>query len=312
MNGSVDGSRREFGTTRRRLLAGAFEGALAGAVLGSGVTAEAQPVPAARRQRKAVKIGMVGIAGSLEQKFQALARLGFDGVEMDSPNDLDPQEVIAARDAAGIAIPGVVDSAHWSQPFSHPDAKVRERGVRALEIALRDAARFGATSVLAVPAVVNKEVGYADAYRRSQHEIRKVLPLARELGVCIAFENVWNNFLLSPLEMARYVDEFEDPLVGVHLDPGNLVRFGWPEHWIEVLGARILKMDVKDYSRKKQLEEGLWKGFEVEIGDGDTDWPKVVAASRAVGYDGWFTAEVAGGGEERLRTIHERMTRFLG
>lgn len=264
-----------------------------------------------RRCKKAVKIGMVQIEGSLADKFALLRQLGFDGVELDSPNDLKLADVLAARDASGLEIEGVVDSAHWGKPFSHPDPKVRAEGVAALEIALRDAKAYGASSVLVVPGVVGKEIGYADAYRRSQEEIRKVLPLANELGVRIAFENVWNNFLLSPLEMARYVDEFGDPLVGVHLDPGNLVRSAWPEHWIEVLGKRILKVDVKDYSRKKLHDEGLWKGFDVEIGDGDTDWPAVMKALDAIGYEGWFAAEVAGGGEARLKEIATRMDRIF-
>ncbi|MCC6784433.1 MAG: sugar phosphate isomerase/epimerase [Planctomycetes bacterium] len=268
-------------------------------------------LPRDRRCKKALKIGMVQIEGSLAEKFALLRRLGFDGVELDSPNDLKLEDVLAARDASGLEIEGVVDSAHWSKPFSHPDPKVRAEGVAALETALRDAKAYGASSVLVVPGVVGKEVGYADAYRRSQEEIRKVLPLANELGVRIAFENVWNNFLLSPLEMARYVDEFGDPLVGVHLDPGNLVRSAWPEHWIEVLGKRIQKVDVKDYSRKKLHDEGLWKGFDVEIGDGDTDWPAVMKALDAVGYEGWFAAEVAGGGEARLKEIAVRMDRIF-
>ncbi|MBI5853523.1 MAG: sugar phosphate isomerase/epimerase [Planctomycetes bacterium] len=264
-----------------------------------------------RKCKKAVKIGMVKHDGSLKDKFALLRGLGFDGVELDSPNGLALDEVIAARDETGLSIPGVVDSVHWGKPFSHPDPKVRAEGVAALEQALRDAKAYGASSVLVVPGVVNKSIAYADAYRRSQEEIKKVLPLANELKVRIAFENVWNEFLLSPLEMARYVDEFGDPLVGVHLDPGNLVRYGWPEHWIEVLGRRIFKLDVKDYSRKKQVEEGLWKGFDVEIGDGDTDWPAVMKALDAIGYEGWFAAEVGGGGEDRLRDIAARMDKIF-
>lgn len=267
--------------------------------------------PDERDIKKAVKIGMVQVEGSLEDKFRLLVELGFDGVELDSPSDLDPIEVVAARDATGIEIPGVVDSVHWRDPLSHPDAAVRARGVAALETALRDCKRYGGTSVLLVPAVVNSEVGYDQAYERSQTEIRRVLPLAQELGVKIAIENVWNSFLLSPLEAARYLDELDNELVGWHFDVGNVVNYGWPEQWIRILGKRILKLDIKEYSRKRRDDEGLWKGFGVELLEGDCNWPAVMAALDEIGYSGWGTAEIPGGDETRLRTIADRMDRIF-
>ena len=222
--------------------------------------------------KRAVKIGMVGEGASLRDKFQLLVDLGFAGVELDSPSEFDSDDVLGARDATGIEIHGVVDSAHWARPLSHPDPEVRAAGREALETALRDAQLYGATTVLLVPAVVNKEVSYADAYTRSAAEIKRVLPLAEELGVSIALENVWNSFLLSPLEAARYVDELGSPRVGWYFDVGNVVRYGWPEQWVRTLGPRILKLDIKEFSRQKRDDEGLWKGFAVEIGEGDCDW----------------------------------------
>lgn len=260
---------------------------------------------------KALKYGMIAGGESLAEKFQIARAAGFDGIEMDSPNEFDPDEVLAARDAAGIQLPGVVDSAHWKQTLSHPDAGVRAEGVESLKIALRDAKAYGATTVLLVPAVVNKDVSYTDAYTRSQAGVREALPLAEELGVKIAFENVWNNFLLSPLEAARYVDEFESPMVGWYFDIGNIVNYGWPAHWIKALGPRICKLDIKDFSRSKRDNEGLWKGFAVEIGEGDADWPAVRDALAAIGYSGWASAEVSGGGPDRLREIARRMDSVL-
>ena len=134
--------------------------------------------------------------------------------------------------------------------------------------------------MLLVPGVVNEEVSYADAYQRSQEEIRKLLPLAEETGIKIAIENVWNNFLISPLEAARYIDEFESEMIGWYFDVGNIVRYGWPDQWVRILGKRIIKVDIKEYSRKKQVEEGIWEGFKVKIGDGDSDWAKVNQALR--------------------------------
>ena len=145
----------------------------------------------------------------------------------------------------------------------------------------------------------------------SAEEIRRLLPRAAELGIKIAFENVWNSFLLSPLEAARYVDEFESEFVGWYFDVGNIVRSGWPEHWVRALGKRILKLDIKEYSRAKRDNEGLWKGFGVELLEGDCDWPAVMAALDEIGYSGWATAEIGGGGEERLRDIASRMDRIM-
>lgn len=258
---------------------------------------------------KAVKIGMVKVPGTLTDKFRALKELGFDGVEMDSPG-LNQEETIQATAETGLLTPGVVDSKHWNDTLSHPDPEVRARGVAALETALRDAKAIGATSVLLVPAVVSKQVTYADAYNRSQEEVRKVIPLAEELGVMILFENVWNNFLLSPLETARYIDEFDSKLVGAHFDVGNVLRYGWPEQWIRTLGSRIKKLDIKEFSLKKQNDEGLWKGFDVELLEGDCDWPAVMQALKEIGYVGWGAAEIPGGDRERLGKIATLMDKI--
>lgn len=288
------------------LVAGGLAATLVGQTLHFASAAEPRRAPL----RKAVKFGMVRGDLSILEKFQLLKRLGFDGVEMDSPSDLDRDEVVAARDETGLPIHGVVDSVHWRETLSHPDPAVRSRGVAGLEVALRDAKYYGGTTVLLVPAVVNKEVSYDDAYERSQAEVRRVLPLAEELGIKIAFENVWNNFLLSPLEAARYIDEFESPMVGAYFDVGNVVNYGWPEQWVRILGERIVKLDIKEYSRSRRDNEGLWKGFDVELGEGDCDWPAVMAALREIGFEGWGTAEVPGGDAERLADIARRMDRI--
>ena len=281
------------------------------AVGSAAALASAAPPRPRRKIKMALKYGMIGAGSTVLEKFQLAADVGFDGVEMDSPNGFDTAEVLAAKQATGLAIPGVVDSAHWHVTLGDPDPAVRARGVAALETALRDCKAYGGTTVLLVPGVVNADLPYHLVYERSQAEIRKALPLARELGVKIAFENVWNNFLLSPLEAARYVDELGDDVCGWFLDVGNLVRFAWPEHWVQALGPRILKLDVKEYSRKKQNEEGLGKGFQVKIGEGDCGWPRVMAALDEIGYEGWASAEVGGGGRERLEDILARMRRVL-
>lgn len=289
------------------VIAGASDRASSAETAGAAQTASGT----AKQFRKAVKYGMVAGDASMLDKFKLLKDLGFDGVEMDSPNKYDAKEVIKARDESGLPIHGVVHSTHWKLPFSHQDPKIRAQAVEDLKTALRDTKTYGGTTVLVVPAVVSKDAGYDHCYERSQEEIRKALPVAQETGIKIAFENVWNNFLLSPLEAARYIDEFESPLVGWYFDVGNIVRYGWPEHWVRILGKRILKLDIKEYSRKKSDQEGLWKGFGVELLEGDCDWPAVMKSLREIGYSGWGTAEIPGGDRDRLKEIASRMDRIF-
>ncbi|HOC57155.1 MAG TPA: sugar phosphate isomerase/epimerase family protein [Verrucomicrobiota bacterium] len=298
--------RREF------LKAGA--GALAVAALAPHALAGAETspatAPAKRLLKKGIMWGTVGVNGSVLDKMKAIKEAGFDGVEMMSHMDAD--EVLRARDATGLAIPSVCGRDHWSKPLSHPDPKVRAEGLESLKQALRDAKRYGASSVLLVPATVSKEVTYDEAYQRSQAEISKAIPLARELGVSISIENVWNHFLLSPLEAARYVDEFKSPSVGWHFDAGNILNFGWPEQWIRILGPRIKMFHVKEFSRKKRDNEGLWKGFEVKLLEGDVNWPAVMKALDDIGYRGWAITEQGGGDRpEGLKDLADRLGKIL-
>ncbi len=262
--------------------------------------------------KKSLKYTMVDVKMPIIDQFKMLRDIGFDGVEMDSPSELKVDDVLEAKEKSGLEIPGVINSMHWKAPLSDPDAKVRAQCREATETALKDCKAYGGTTVLLVPGVVNQQISYRDAYQRSQEEIKKLIPMAEETGVKIAFENVWNNFLLSPLEAARYVDEFDSDMIGWYFDIGNIVRYGWPEHWIEALGNRILKLDVKEYSRAKQQNEGIWKGFDVELLQGDCNWPEVNKALEKIGYEGWASAEVKGGGKERLATISKNMDAIFG
>lgn len=297
----------------RRLFLGVAAMGVAGLAVGG--VAAARPALRAERIRMAVKIGMIGVGSTLEEKFAAAKAAGFAGVELDSPGSHSAAEVEAAKRATGVEVHGVVLSTHWAKPFNHPEAGVRAEAQEALDTAIRDCAAFRGTTVLVVPAVVTASMGYAEAYRLSQDAMRRAADLADEHGVSIAFENVWNNFLLSPLEAARYCDELNADRArrtfGWYFDIGNIVNFGWPEQWIDVLGERILKLDVKEFSRKRRDDEGLWKGFGVEIGDGDVGWERVRGALSRIGYSGWATAEVGGGGADRLADIATRMNRVF-
>lgn len=261
--------------------------------------------------KKSLKIEMVEGDMPIMDKFKMLKELGYDGVEFSSPHKYDNKEILAARDKTGLEIPGVVNSEHWKSPLSHADPKVREKCFNTVITSMEDCKLYGGTTVLLVAGVVNDQISYADAYKRTQAEIKKLIPHAERTGIKIAIENVWNNFLISPVEAARYIDEINHPMVGWYFDIGNILRYGWPEQWIETLDKRIMKLDVKEYSRKKQNDEGLWKGFEVELMDGDNNWPVIIKSLEKIGYNGWASAEVPGGNKERLKVIIDRMNKIF-
>jgi L-ribulose-5-phosphate 3-epimerase len=226
---------------------------------------------------------------SLSEQFNMLKVAGFDGVEPES--GLDRDDVLRAKTESGLEIPSVVVSTHWQMPLSSPDADVREAGLDGVKTALHDANTYEASTILLVPGVVHAEVSYDEAYQRSQDEISKLIPLAEELDVTIAVENVWNQFLLSPLEAARYIDEFNSAKVKWYLDIGNIINIGYPEQWIRILGDRIAMLHLKEFSRKKRNEEGLWRGFDVNLLDGDNNWPEIMKALNEIGYSGYGIAE---------------------
>jgi hexulose-6-phosphate isomerase len=287
------------------------------AVPGAGVAAQ-PPAKPRRTLRKAVMIGMIRDGATWEERFKVLKDAGFEGVEGDSPlpKEVKLGEILAAAEKAGIKIHGMVDSNHWAIPLNAPDATAQDQALDALSTCLRDAKTVGASSILLVPGIVNERLSYDECWTRSIALIRRALPLAKETGVKIAIENVWNAFIMSPLEAARYLDELNDPMVGWHFDIGNVINFGWPEQWVKVLGERILKLHIKDFSRKKRDDEGLWKGFNVQLGEGDAGWPRVMAGLDACGYSTdpagrWATAEVSGGDSKRLLQVSEQMDRIF-
>jgi len=259
---------------------------------------------------KAIMYATIGLKGSVLEKFQAVKAAGFEGIEPMS--HMSQSEVLDAFAATGLKPASCCCATHWAKPLSDADPAVRRAGLDGLIQALRDAHAYGASSVLLVPAVVNKSVSYGDAYTRSQTEIRKAIPVARDLGVKIAIENVWNQFLLTPLEAARYVDEFDSSSVGWHFDVGNSVTYGFPEQWIRILGKRILKLHIKEYSRAKRDKLGPSAGFQVAYLAGDDDWPAVMAALDEVGYTGWGIAEQPGGdSREGLKDLAAGMDRIF-
>ncbi len=299
----MDCSRREFLKTAQSSLA--FAGAAS-----FGMASCSHPLfaaaPAEQTLKKAVKFGMIQTDGSIEDKFALIKELGFDGVELDSPSAVDRDEAVAARDKTGIVIHGVVDSIHWNERLSDPDPAVRAKGLEGLRTAIKDCHHYGGTTALLVPGKVSdpQHENFEQVWERSQAEVRKALPLAEELDVKIAIEVVWNEFLTTPAQLVKYVDEFHSPYVGAYFDCSNMLKYGVPAaDWIRALGKRMLKFDFKGYSHDKK-----W----VAIGEGDENWPEVLEALDEIEYHGWATAEVSGGGREVLQDIAERMNRVLG
>ncbi len=247
------------------------------------------------------------------RQFEMLKAAGFDGVEPRS--HLPQDEVLRARDATGLEIPSVTCGTH-SRMLAQPNPGAQQNGIDGIQQALRDAKRYGASSILVVPGIVSETITYQQNWDRTQAGIRACLPLAEALGVKMAIENVWNNFLLSPMEAAQYVDSFKSPAVGFHLDIGNLMYVGWPEQWIRVLGARTAKVHIKEFSRKKMNEAGKRHGFEVEYLEGDNDWPAIMKALDEGGYRSWAIVEPAyrpAGVEAavRLKQISEKLDRII-
>lgn len=247
------------------------------------------------RIKKAVKFHMIKEEMSVLDKFKLLKDVGLDGTEIHVTSKVDRNEVRRAIDRTGVVVHGFLNS-------DKPD----------LIHAIDSAKYYGGSSVLVVAGRVDASHPYDEVYRQQQSRILKALPYAEKHNIKLLIENVWNGFLLSPLEMARFIDELDSPAVGAYFDVGNVVRFGWPDHWIRILGKRIAKLDIKEYSRAKQMNEGLRKGFEVEIGKGDCDWPAVRKALNEIGYtSGWATAEVPGGDRNRIAEIAKRMNEVL-
>ena len=258
-----------------------------------------------QRLKKAVKFGMIKEGKTIEDKFSLIKELGFQGVELNSPSDIDRDEAVSAKEKTGIEIHGVVDSLHWHTRLSDPDPTVREKGLIGLETAIRDCKYYGGTTVLLVPGKVTKEnEDFDQVWERSTEQVKKAIPLADDNRVKIAIEVVWNDFITQPEQLVKYVDQFGTSTVGAYFDASNMIKYGVSSaDWIRALGKRMLKFDFKGFSKQKQ-----W----VAIGEGDENWPEILKALDDVGYHGWATAEVDGGGRDALADISKRMDRVLG
>ena len=256
--------------------------------------------------KKGVWFEMLPAKLSYADRLKMAHDVGFEVVQAPTtPDQQAAEEIKKAADAANIRIDSVMNMDHWKYPLSSNDPAVVEKSLAGMRTSLHNAKLWGSDAVLLVPAVVNAQTSYRDAWVRSQKEIRKLLPLAEELKIVIAMEEVWNKFLLSPLEMAKYIDEFQSPWIKAWFDVGNVVLYGYPQDWIHTLGKSIVKVHIKDFKRK---EDGYqW----VNLGDGDVDWPAVRQAFADIGYSGSAVVELEGGDESYLRDVSRRVDRLL-
>ena len=263
--------------------------------------------------KKSLGFGMIKEDLSLSDKFKLVKDLGFDGIELNSPTEFNKSEILDAKAKSGIELPSAVNKDHWKIPLSDPDPEVRKKIILSVAQSLQEVKDFEGDTVLVVPGVVNEKVSYEQAYNTSLNTIRELIPYAEKTGIQIGLENVWNNFLLSPIEAKRFVDEINHPLIGWYFDIGNVLRYGWHEQWIKTLNTRIMKLHIKEYSRELMNTKGLWEGFKVELLEGDNNWPVVMKTVSEINHKGgWLTAEVNGGDRNRLKDISERMDTIIG
>jgi hexulose-6-phosphate isomerase len=305
-------SRREFlKSTLTTVCTAGLGGGLAESLIAAPVSSPAlAPEPALSPAPLTIKKGLVydmlPRALSHADRFKLARDTGFDVVQAPTtPDEHIADEMKNAAAAANIRIDSVMNMDHWQYPLSSDDPGVVEKSLAGMRTSLRNAKLWGSDAVLLVPAVVNPHTSYREAWTRSQNQIQKLLPLAQELQVVIAIEEVWNKFLLSPLEMLKYIGEFESPWIKAWFDIGNVVLYGYPQDWIRTLGKNISNVHLKDFKRK---EDGYaW----VNLGNGDVDWPAVRQAFADIGYSGSAIAELEGGDQAYLRDVSRRIDRLL-
>ncbi len=240
---------------------------------------------------------------SLKEKMVLAKDAGFEGIELDvsgdGPINLDSDEAAideVGRMAAdtGLTLSGLATGMYWEFNPASENAETRSNAKRVIETQIRAASRLGIDAILVVPGSVGadfipgcEEIPYNLVWDRATEFVQGALPLAKESGVSICIENVWNKFMLSPMELARFIDQFDDERVGSYFDVGNVLATGYPEHWIHLLAKRIQRVHVKDYRRAVGTVDGF-----VDLLSGDVNWPAVMQSLNGIGYDGWVAAEM--------------------
>lgn len=262
------------------------------------------------RLYKTLKIGMVKISGSLTDRFRAAREAGFDGIELVTPG-INAAEVRKAVRATGLVVDGSVVADHWNVRHTDPSPAVRAKALDSLKRSLEEVRAVGGNTVLLV-AGRGRDGSPEDIWKRCIDNVAAAIPVAAEHGVYIAVENVWNQFMYdhdggsdqTADEYVRFIDELNSPWVGMQFDIGNHWKYGATGDWIRQLGRRIVKLDVKGFSRAENRF--------THIGHGDLDWADVRKALLEIGFAGWAAAEVEGGDGRRLQEVSANMDRVFG
>lgn len=280
--------------TRRSLLAKTATAAAASVMLPAASHAAATS-PLKGRIRKSLKWGMVKDQSlPLVEAFRKLKACGYEGVEPNFKQVRNADEWLAASKETGLVIDCVVGA-------NEPD----------LNAVIDLAKKLDGDSILVIAKNDEKKTWW-DNWKETQAVIKAAGPHGEAQGIKVLIENVWASFLISPLDMERYVDEIAHPYVGVHYDVGNVMRWGVAEHWIEVLGKRIGKLDIKEYNLPVAMKEGMIAGFKSPVGEGSINWGKVREELVKMNFTGWAAAEVAAGDWDYLADVARRMDVVLG
>lgn len=241
--------------------------------------------------------------GTVRENLELAKNAGFEGVELalNGEGELSMQstekEIIEVRKIAedmGLSLYSLSCGLCWDYRLSDDDPKLRKKAKDVIKKQLETAKILGADTALVIPGVVNvefsnpeKKVAYDVVYERAMEGINELKDYAEKLKVNIGLENVWNKFLLSPMEMRDFIDKIDSAYVGSYLDIGNTLYCSYPEDWVRILGKRIKKVHFKDY----RMQAGGLHGF-VDLLAGDVDYPEVVKALNEIGYDDWVSAEM--------------------
>lgn len=246
--------------------------------------------------KKSINIGVIGNR-DLMAGLKIIKEAGFEAVELNYTEEMEKNDYVKnVREtvlSSGLEIASLLTGQFWQYPLTSDNPEKRKKGEELLIKSIEVCELLGTDALLVVPGVVGRlgsadeRVRYDIAYKRAQESIEKVIPLAEKKNVYICVENVWNKFLLSPLEMKQFVEELKSGYVAVYFDVGNILVLGYPEDWIRILGKRIKRIHLKDF----KVSVGNIGGF-CDLLEGDVDWIEVMKALKEVGYDSYLTAEI--------------------
>ena len=237
-----------------------------------------------------------------ETMFRDLAQAGFDGVELNvdgegnasahsltvHTTEAELAHIRSLGEKYGIAVPSISSSLYGPDTLGADTQTGRDAAKQALETQLRCAKALGATGILIVPGGIGEERSILQAWENNQSALLSMKDMIEDGNIAVGVENVWNNFFLSPVEMARFIDELGIKNLGAYFDVGNVALFSWPEYWIEALGKRIVKIHVKDFKKT-----GTNAGHFTNLLEGSIRWDRVMRALRQAGYDDYLTAELS-------------------